>query len=267
MRRYINHEKWQVSEINGGIVLKGKPTEVKTIFYPELIDTNLLATGETFFNYELHHFDGEGNLVYSKFFLDSSSWGEHFFRYSDSALQYESFYYAITKEKKTVLTRKMISFPVSPGVFKKVLYKYGKQDRVEVEEHPDENTVVRKITSSDGHETATFRYRQNKIMKLEYKVGAATAVDVYHYGDQDFLDSITHTPGNKKEVMINNAFGDPLFYFELEGKDTVRSLRMRYEYDSRNNWISKLEFETPSNAAVGAGKFPGYSLTIREIKY
>src|SRR3954468_11862572 len=78
MRRYINHEKWQVSAINGGIVLKGKPTEVKTIFYPELIDTNLLATGETFFNYELHHFDGEGNLVYSKFFLDSSSWGEHF---------------------------------------------------------------------------------------------------------------------------------------------------------------------------------------------
>ncbi len=274
--KYYTKAKWQKfrKEYDQG-KLNNKPLEIKETGYVELEDTLITSTGKNN-GYELFRFNTEGDMALWKSFKSDSEWVNADMNYDENGLQ--SRYYTNRDSLKTFSDAgKVVSRKINKGQF--LLHSYFNIGPAYLLVSFRENgNVVKKeyiIDSSrldDVLKTVTAYYKDDQLQKIETKTkDGFTQIDNYYYSANHFLDSSNRLMMNKlnqKEFFVNNKFGDPVSYVlqRFPKQDTIQYVKLQYEYDSRGNWVKRLENKIIGNYAT-AGRNPHHTLVVRNIKY
>ena len=117
-------------------------------------------------------------------------------------------------------------------------------------------------------------YEKGRLKKITQNEESGFSENLFYYARNGFLDSeasfVNKIPLTKY-TYVNNEYGDPVYY-ERSGSNGVEQRRwMKYQYDDKGNWIKKIEKSEDKWTDLGIvdtlQKFPGYHLTVREIKY
>jgi hypothetical protein len=263
--QYKNYEKWVINDWSTR-ALNGTPKEVKETLYSELSDTSFQPP-PTFSDYRIYRFDAAGNLVYMYSFIDSSYINEIHKSYNLEGMRKRSYAYdkpgGEPVDKSEEISEKMgdNKYRVTSG--NKNVMSYDK-----IETYSDDGDLLGVEYWKNGRQFGSVSY-EYKNDRLEYakKIREKDTIEnVYYYSAKGFVDSIAaNKRGVRQEVKVyvNNAQGDP-----VEVREGGYTARLRYEYDSKNNWVKRLVYDpTPSIVKDTSSKFPDYSLFIREIKY
>ena len=274
--KYYTNAKWQKfrKDYDQGM-LKNKPVEIKESAYIELEDTLLTAKGKNG-GFESYKFYTNGDLQRWQIYDSNDHWVIAEMKYDNNGLQ--SRYYSDRDSLRTfedagkVVTRKLNDsqflmhsfFNIGPAFLLNTFRENGSIVRKEY--------IVDSAKLKDVFKTVIFYYKDDLLQKTTTTTkDGYQQEDNYFYSANHSLDSITRSLFNKpsqREIFTNNSYGDPVVYIlqRLPKSDTIKYITFQYEYDSRGNWIKRLENKIKGNYAM-SGKNPHHTLFIRKIRY
>ena len=271
--RFVNHRKWMLNYTLNGATLKSNPVSVSERNYRNLNDTVFTDTLTGMLKDSwIHSFNKEGDLVSVKGFLDSSFYFHTFYNITDDGEQYEYYNYSNGDTTKRFIKSKKIG----EGKYKRDNYNSDQLRYSEIWTFTDDG---QKITRERYfNDTLSFTvnefYEKGRLKKITQNEESGFSENLFYYARNGFLDSeasfVNKIPLTKY-TYVNNEYGDPVYY-ERSGSNGVEQRRwMKYQYDDKGNWIKKIEKSEDKWTDLGIvdtlQKFPGYHLTVREIKY
>jgi antitoxin component YwqK of YwqJK toxin-antitoxin module len=263
---YKNYEKWRHNDWSPR-PLSGAPREVKETMYSELSDTSFQPPA-AFSDFRIYRYDSSGNLIFLHSYLDSSYINEMHMTYEpegvrrrlyaydkvggkpvdtnqESAKKIGVNKYSVTKERNSIVTA---------------------NDRIETYFDDGAGMMIEFWQNGKPFGTVIYHYKNDRLVYTEKIRNKDTVKNIYYYSAKGFLDSITAVEKGVRrdvKVYVNNEQGDPVEIIEEE-----ETMRFKYEYDSKGNWVKRLMYDpTPNSIFMPDSKFPNYLLTIREIKY
>lgn len=274
---YVNHDKWIGYGDLSRHPLKGQPKEVREDFYRQLSDTTPEASGKHI-NYERYRFDKEGNMVYYNFVIDSMISGENFMTIDENGFQYKSINKDPVADTAVAAETLIESVKVGPGVFRETKTRRGeKSDGYSIMRFENGGDIVsREAWRSDTMVNKVIeKYVDGKIHSIVNNDRGMLQQSIrYYYSSKGILDSSVESMGGvamRRELFINNEQGDPIIHEKWRDGNLDTRQRFVYRYDDKGNWIRKLEYADKQNPMYNMDgpdvKFPGYSLTVRQITY
>lgn len=269
---YFNHSKWRMYEMDGG-PLKGNPSEVQEAYYRDLNDTLFSASlSGTKTEDDIYRFDKAGNLIYRKIILDTGMIQEAISRYDKNGLSYETNF----KGAGSISGRKRVSSRIGKNKYKAVVYNEGKETGTITETfYDDGQKEVREEQSTRGSVTTTLKYEKDRLRSAKWQLPDQVTELVNFYSVFDVPDSSVYRENGKvtrRDLYSFNKNGDPVYYCRVEEGRIEEQRWMKYEYDNKGNWISKIEKSDrkiiiTSNDGNTHQRYPEYTLTKRIIKY
>jgi hypothetical protein len=271
---YIYYEKWVIGNILNQSPLKGKPGEVKEIYYNNLDDTSFNAPGPQA-SYELYKFDRSGNNVFTRYYFGGTLISEANCTYGPNGPERLTYWLDSLSAVKEGNKRRSIAEKIAENKFKITSYSDSSYDHhYIISFSPDGQTVKEERWESDKPvESSTRFYTKNKLMREQTIRQKNRSEEIYYYSNKGFLDSIIVFDNDQlsgSKVYINNEHGDAVLYIKTGKNGIEEKRRMKYQYDKQGNWIRKLEYIEIGDhitIAVPDQKFRGYSMAVREIKY
>ncbi|HEY4151194.1 MAG TPA: hypothetical protein VGM41_19790 [Chitinophagaceae bacterium] len=274
---YYTYAHWQIPGDENRIPLKGMPKEIKESLFSDMSDSTIKGT-EKFKSYDIWRFDPEGQIIYRKSCLSDSSSYETTRWYDEKGLQSETRYSNAPGTSAPSSGPRTVATSVLPdGRFKEVISGGATKDAsirlLSFSDSGNVQTIAFVPGTNIGHTVGKLvnQYKDGLIQRT-VQTGNGSWLQ-YVYAKNNFLDSVLQFQKGKffsKVIYTNNDNGDPLSSFTVLAKgDTVNSATMQYNYDSRGNWVKKLETIMLNS---GYSNLPGkkeikYALLVREIKY
>jgi hypothetical protein len=277
---YYTYAHWQIPGDENRIPLKGMPKEIKESLFSDMSDSTIKGT-EKFKSYDIWRFDPEGQIIYRKSCLSDSSSYETTRWYDEKGLQSETRYSNAPGTSGSSNGPRTVATSVLPdGRFKEVISGRETKDAIirllSFSDSGNVQTIAFVPGTNIGHTVGKLvnQYKDGLIRRtVQTGNGADSSWLQYVYAKNNFLDSVLQFEKGKffsKVIYTNNDNGDPLSSFTILAKgDTVNSATMQYDYDSKGNWVKKLETIMLNK---GYSNQPGkkevkYALLVREIKY
>ncbi|MEI9810866.1 MAG: hypothetical protein WDO16_24985 [Bacteroidota bacterium] len=271
-RSYIYYGNWMTPDVYNVSLLKRNPSEVKENLYVELNDTGFQASGKLN-SYDLYKFDRKGNIVFYKMFIEGASFSELSTEYTDDGPRSISKIYMDIHSTQPDHETKVVTERTGADQFKENHFKNGVYDYHTMTTFLNNGLMVRE--EKMNHDTLIWtvtRFFENGIVAREEAASAKEkSKGQYYYSAGRLMDSIVTVKNDRKikRLFTRNAQGDVILYEETENGKTTEIKRMKYEYDTKGNWIKQItreENKVPGGLFAGQ-RFPEYSIVVREIKY
>jgi hypothetical protein len=263
----IYRDNWKLNDGWAEDQLKGNPKEVKVLYYTNLQDTMFQEPAkETWWT--LTRFDASGHIIFEYLFFDSSNSEE---RNYDIRPEGSHFRFLTFESADGRRVREQIGKVerIDSITFHAIVYT----DSVKAENYTrryfnngDSLIVVSRYGDNTDSMISTYIYKNDHLVYKKTVNENGMFEDYSYYSSAGFLDSvINRTDGIRKHVKtrINNEYGDP-----VEMRVGGGRYRMKYEYDTKGNWIKQLRHPVTNDAGpVSTDKLKEYVLVKREIKY
>jgi hypothetical protein len=270
---YVYHEKWVIQNIYDPNSLKGEPQEVKEIFYNDLDDTSLSAPHNPS-SAVLYQFDRSGNNIFTRFYFGPASIIVMNCKYGPDGPERRLRSFDSLDLGKPARETWTIAEKIEGDKFKITSYSDSNYQRHHVISFSANGRTVKDETwvNEELIGTITSHHTGERLTKEEKLQEGESSEETYYYSVKGFLDSIVSFDSGKpsgSKIFVNNEQGDVVVFIQRGEKGIEEKRRMRYQYDEKGNWIKQLEYIEIGhlNRPRPDPKFPGYSLTIREIKY
>lgn len=274
---FVNYDKWKIPNRPGQGFVRGNPKEVKEQYF-EIADTTLLGEGRMN-GEEVYRFDNQGNLLDGYTMIDSLMYAEFSYKYSELGKAYKYYSYT-TKAKDSMIGMAYTSTEkLSPNRFKIIHFKDSQKRYDEYYTFSNKRVDLETVVAPERRTFSTYWQQNNRLVKIDRTDGDGQTSDFYFYNSKGHLDSIIYKNKGKspsadhiigKEIFLNNEYGDPIITYSVTNNDTTDLEKNLYQYDSKKNWIRRLNHNPDGRRSKGLvlnKKFPDYTLSVREIIY
>lgn len=241
-QRYTNNEKWIIPDAQPYYRLKDKPRVITEVGYPEGADTPYDKKKIFYFRYA---FNGEGDMVLRNSYMNDTLFVVSQSSYDENGYQYRT--WAVGgKDTAWGMSRRF-----GGGRFKTITrHAHGSLNSTITSFFHDGQDCLQEIfrdTLAEGRPYQTIHnfYEGQRLVKSLTTADEGAAMARLYYSTGTSPDRIeTSTGGNivKRDIFINNKAGDPVQYWQIEGKDTVTRSSFSYTYDAHGNWIKRRDF-------------------------
>jgi hypothetical protein len=271
-----NKSRWKIPGDYEYMTLKGSPHEVREFQYSEG-ETPTGITGKDTGYYFRYSFDPDGNLTGRDTYMSGQLALVSRVTYSASGYVMRTWPNGGNGRQDTSI---LDCYVLPDGRFKTISNHHRDNPVVSISAFSDDGEKCIRTSFHDSSatgkpvETDTAYYDGQKLLKreiLDASQGNSEQRLCYSHGNSpDSILFLTAGVVKQKQVYVNNQWGDPERYIELDGADSAHNVVISYTYDARGNWIKEREtsFTRPAFAdALNPGGGKTVFVKEREISY
>lgn len=193
---------------------------------------------------ETYNYDDNGNRIERNFGVDEFRGGKWLYKYDSKGRRIEEIEY---KPDGSINRKHFFKYGAAGNKIEKKEYKSdGSLENISSYKYDDKgNQIEENRFNSDGNLNVRETY--------QYDDEGNLIEDNVHYSDGTQATKTTYTYDNDKNIIMVIRFD---LYQDIDGNQ-YEVTTYKYEYDSKNNWIKRTEFDN---------KIPKYIIE-REIEY